>query len=481
MERILHIQKLLLRSRRLPWLVLGITLLILGGIILLTTHQTRGRIRAQIIGRDREILHAVARMQMPKAAEADEGMGSLEDPANQLAVIMEISKLSGVMGARLFDAQGHFVESVPGDLTETTVSGPELAWLHAGRPVSQFYASLPWSQLFLPDATKSPEQRESPVLEVAVPLQETREQRLVGIAQFVIEGYSIAQEFARLDRHLWRQALTAFAAGALILAAAITWSFRRLNHAHRLLAERTEHLLKANQELALTAKTSAVGAVTSHLIHGLRNPLAGLQSFVAGLGASLADHPGTDLQQAMAATRRMQAMINEVIAVLREEEGTGQYEIPLQELVELISAKAQTLCRERGVRLTTAMQAQAILGNRAANLVALILANLVQNAVEATPSGGEVALHLQADGESLRCEVHDQGAGFPEGRSPFVPCSSQKEGGSGIGLAISKQLANHLGAGLELHLSSPRGCVFRLQLPASLWKPKTSSITLTLG
>src|SRR5256885_10117139 len=42
----------------------------------------------------------------------------------------------------------------------------------------------------------------------------------------------------------------------------------------------------------------------------------------------------------------------------------------------------------------------------------------------------------------------------------FAPCRSSKEGGSGIGLAISKQLANHLGAQLELKSNSPAGCVF---------------------
>jgi signal transduction histidine kinase len=150
-------------------------------------------------------------------------------------------------------------------------------------------------------------------------------------------------------------------------------------------------------------------------------------------------------------------------------------------LADLISAKVQTRCRERGVQLHTATQAQAILGNRVANLVALVLANLVQNAVEATPAGGEATLTIKASGEDLFCEVHDQGPGFPDGRAPFLPCSSHKEGGSGIGLAISKQLANHLGADLELRHSSPSGCVFLLTLPASLWKPKTSSVTLTLG
>ena len=54
------------------------------------------------------------------------------------------------------------------------------------------------------------------------------------------------------------------------------------------------------------------------------------------------------------------------------------------------------------------------------------------------------------------CEVADEGPGFPPQllKSLFTPCRSTK-GGSGIGLAISRQLANQLGAVLELAKSSP--------------------------
>ena len=460
----------------------GLTLLVLAGVILFTTQQTRTRIRIQITGRDGEVLYAMARMQMAQAEEAADRVGSLEEPANQLPVILETSRLSGVMGTRLFSPTGRFVESLPADLLEGQLDEVDLARLRSFRPVSQFRASVPLAQVFLPEGGPRNEGRkEMPVLEVSVPLQTAQERHLVGIAQFVIEGYSIAQEFALLDRHLLRQGLTAFGAGALLLTVAIAWSFRRLGQAHRLLAERTENLLQANQELALAAKTSAVGAVTSHLIHGLRNPLAGLQSFVAGLGAAVVDRPEADLQQAIAATRRMQAMINEVVCLLREEESSGQYEIPLSELIEILSGKAASLCRERGVLLETSLSAEVVLPNRAANLVALILLNLLQNAVDATPRGGTARLKGGQAGEYLICEVSDQGRGFPADRQPFVPCQSEKEGGSGIGLAISKQLANHLGAELELCERGPAGCRFVLKLPSSLWKPKTSSVTITLG
>jgi len=67
----------------------------------------------------------------------------------------------------------------------------------------------------------------------------------------------------------------------------------------------------------------------------------------------------------------------------------------------------------------------------------------------------------------MNFEVRDQG----EGLSPsiqarlFTPCTSGKKAGGGIGLAISKQLAQSLGAKLELVDSSPAGCTFRLSLP----------------
>jgi signal transduction histidine kinase len=481
-ERILQIKKLLLRSKRTPWVLVLLSLAVLAGAILLTMRQTRASIRAQIAGRDGEVLHAVARMTMHREAESGDAIGPVDDPANQLAVLLETSRLCAAMGARLFDTEGGLVGGFPGDMLEVTLSPEDLRSLRDFKPVSHFYPAVWLSDFFVPAALKDiDEDRKMPVLEVNVPLHVGKPRRLVGIAQFIIEGHSIAGEFARLDRHLAEQAAMAFLAGGLVLAGAIAWSFRRLNRAHRLLAERTEHLLAANQELALAAKTSAVGAVTSHLIHGLRNPLAGLQNFVAGLGASLADHPDGDLQQAIAATRRMQAMINEVVGVLREEEGAGQYEIPAAELVELILARVQALCRERGVEVRVSVESHAVLPNRAANLVALVLVNLVQNAVEATPRGWAVRLSLAHHGEQLLAEVRDQGAGFPAERNVFAPCQSGKEGGSGIGLAISKQLANHLGAGLELRENSAAGCLFVLSLPASLWKAKTSSVTVTMS
>jgi C4-dicarboxylate-specific signal transduction histidine kinase len=108
-----------------------------------------------------------------------------------------------------------------------------------------------------------------------------------------------------------------------------------------------------------------------------------------------------------------------------------------------------------------------VLSNHEADLVLLILENLIQNALDATPAGKAVRFAVCAEGDRLVMEVADEGPGLPPEMQArlFTPCASSKKGGSGIGLAISQQLANHLGAGLSLKHSSSKGCAFQLVLP----------------
>jgi signal transduction histidine kinase len=233
------------------------------------------------------------------------------------------------------------------------------------------------------------------------------------------------------------------------------------------LGERTRHLLKANQELAMSAKTSALGAVTSHLIHGLKSPLAGLQNFMASRDLGGADPAEAEWREAAMSTRRMESLIGQIVNVLREEQTGAHYELTLAELVDIVAARAEPLVREAQLRWVHRLAARGTLSNRTANLVALILLNLIQNAVQVSLPGRTVSLMVAALGDRTVFEVHDEGPGVPPAlrENLFVAQRSSKQDGCGIGLAISKQLAHHLGASLELKHSSDAGTVFALTLP----------------
>lgn len=472
MDRVRQIEKILLRSRRLPAFVISLVLLVLGAVVALSTWQVRDGIRGQIAGRDAEVLNTVA--QMHHAQDEKEGL-SLTADADQMNIVLKTAQLRGVLGVRLFSRDGDFVESFPIALLEAELPQEQLPSLKKLQPISRFHPRMQLFRLFYPDETVDPTAT-APILEVIVPLHRDGGS-LDGIAQFLIEGHSIAAEYARLDRRLALQAFVAFLAGGALLAGTLIWAFHRLQRAQSMLTERTENLVRANQELALAAKTSALGAVTAHLLHGLKNPLAGLQSFVSSQGAATPPEEDSAWQQAIASTRRMQSMVNQVVSVLREDEAGAVYEVTFAELDRIVCNRVQSRAHEAGVVFKSLLKSQGAMPNRVANLVALILFNLVENAVQVTPRGKAVTLIIQQKGAQLCCEVRDEGGGFPADTPLFTPCRSTKEGGTGIGLALCKQLALHLEAELELAASTPAGCAFSLRVPFAATTTKSVMAT----
>ena len=470
MEAIRQVQQRLLRSRRLPAAGIGLTLLILAGTIVFGTLELRARIRAQIVSRDADILHGVAQM-VQVTRESDKELGSqLDQLPDQFAIALQISELNqfnGVIATRLFKTNGQFAAALPANVSAARLATEDLARLKEIKPVSRFHNAAHVAGFFLRGTTTFATNKTAPMLEVLVPLHRQGQPTMHGAVQFLIDGSNIAGQFATLDRNLVAQAALAFGVGGIITTFALAWAFRRLQKMNRLLIERTECLLHTNEELALSAKASAVGAITAHLIHGLSSPLAGLEELVANRGRDeLAEGEWKD---AVTTTRQLTQLIGEVVRILGEEGAVDRYEITLAELARLLEERCRTVARAAGVSLATDLQARGALPNREANLALLILENLVRNAVQVTPPGRAVRLAVSKAGDAVSFEVCDEGSGVPaELKSRlFKPCRSTKPGGHGIGLAICKQLANHLDAALELQTTSSSGSTFVLSLPVS--------------
>jgi signal transduction histidine kinase len=470
-----RISERLTGSVAVAWFALGMALAVLAGIVGFGALHLRAHLREHLVNRDGEILTTVA-----LARQYANGAGSnltrhINIPADQLALALDISRMrEGTLAVRLFDREGRFVTAVPPTVEPSTLDAAELELLRRLQPASRFHEGARLKDHFVMVDANLPAGETMPLLEVTIPIHARGESQLLAAAQLLVDGRPLLREYARIDQHLWWIALGLYAGGAALLSGVLVWAYRRLRRAHQQLADRTARLLRANHELSLAAKTSALGSVTAHLIHGLSNPLANLQHVLS----AQAGRGGAGMETVAAATRRMQQLVDEVVRVLGEERVGEQYELSLRELADILKHKLASAADTAGVTLQVTCHSNAILNNRTANLALLILENLIHNALNVSPSGRRVRVEFTSTPQGdVFASVADEGPGLPTELLPrlFTPCRST-HGGSGLGLAISKQLANQLGADLELATSTSAGCVFTLRLPGELFQsdPATS-------
>jgi signal transduction histidine kinase len=469
MNDVIPEEKVVQRTRWTYGLGLLAALGVLATTLLSGLLLVRGLVRQQISQRDAEALYATTLMEQLDLVEMNDGQIRSDEQIGFDAAV-NASRLKGVIGIRFYNTKGDFTDSFPPTIQPQPLDGVAIQQVALLKPYSHFRRATPLSDIFiyLPQFTNGPAVF-VPTLEVTVPLHRSDSITFLGAAQFIIEGGSIASEYMLMDHRLEQFAAILFAMAGLLLMALLWPAFRRMERLNRELILHSERLQRANEELALAARVSAVGSISAHLMHGLKNPLASLSHFVSRQDPANTSPDPCAWQDALTASHRMQALVERTLEVLCDVRGEPTYELTVKELVSDIQKHVAGVVAQRQIELIAHAPGDCTLSSRTANLISLILVNLMENAIEATPLGGRVSLSVSKEDERLRFRVRDTGAGFPEHLRAhlFLPCKSTRECGSGIGLAISKKIADYLEAKLELEESTPQGCVWLLELPSS--------------
>jgi len=96
-----------------------------------------------------------------------------------------------------------------------------------------------------------------------------------------------------------------------------------------------------------------------------------------------------------------------------------------------------------------------------------VLKNLILNAIEAMPQGGNLAVRTRADAQWVEIEIQDTGCGIPKERlgTIFEDYVTTKRKGLGLGLAISKKIVQDLNGTIEVESELGKGTTFTVKFP----------------
>ncbi len=218
----------------------------------------------------------------------------------------------------------------------------------------------------------------------------------------------------------------------------------------------------------------------ANISHELKTPLSAIIGFTdildSGLHGDLAERQREYLRRIGSASQHLLLMISDLIDIAKIDVGALSLTITSVEIGEVARDVADLVlpqCSRKQHRLHLDLPAGLPAVEADRERVRQILINLVANAIKFTPEGGEIKLSAAVEGDLLRIDVNDTGIGIaPEHQETifedFVQLDSRlhrQHEGTGIGLAISRRLADMMRATLTVVSTPAQGSTFSLRLP----------------
>ncbi len=246
----------------------------------------------------------------------------------------------------------------------------------------------------------------------------------------------------------------------------LEWEFKQMIAS---LEKAREARKRAERKLVKSARLASIGEMAAGIGHELNNPLTNILSLAKLITRDAAKCPevAEDAEAIIAETRRAAHVVKGILNFARQIEPVFE-SVRVREWIETCVQRAAAALEGKGiVLLIEADETLEMVADR--YQMEQVLLNLLQNAIYASPQGGDIRITAQEDDGWLQVCVIDHGTGIDpqiEERL-FEPFATSKPvgDGSGLGLSISLGIVEMHGGQLRLGNNEAGGCTAEIRIP----------------
>jgi signal transduction histidine kinase len=214
------------------------------------------------------------------------------------------------------------------------------------------------------------------------------------------------------------------------------------------------------------------------IAHELRTPLSVIEGTVDAMLDGVYEPNPDNLNSIKEETEVLTRLVAELRDLTLAESGHLKLQIEPTNLAELVQrrvSQAEVIAQEKNITLNTEIAENLPQIEVDGRRIEQVVANLLDNALNHTPSGGTVTIAVSPDKDGILVSVSDMGEGIPAEHLPYIferfykvdDARSRKTGGAGLGLAIAKQMVELHGGRIWVESEVGKGSKFSFILPGT--------------
>ncbi|MEL3960342.1 ATP-binding protein [Lysinibacillus endophyticus] len=232
------------------------------------------------------------------------------------------------------------------------------------------------------------------------------------------------------------------------------------------ITDETENV-KLKQQLEQQNSLNAIGQMAASIAHEIRNPMTSLKGFIELLKINSTEDGYKYLNVMDSEIHRMEKILSEFLYLSKPKERSFE-KLSIAQIVDEVIELMLPHAVHHNVILRNHYhdnQSTLIFGND--NRLKQMLINLVKNAIEAMPNGGQITITLENKDSYIQLSVKDEGAGITELEQSnlFKPFYTTKETGTGLGLALVKKVVEEHNGSISVESTVGMGTTFIINLP----------------